>query len=596
LFVDLDSVGQDEAGRRLDAPFGERHEVDRGQEESGPAPAEEVGLLGTVGGSEGDDAAVRKERPGRLQALGEARGGRHPEAPEERHDVDRLAVEAGDRASALLEETESGEREGDAQKENGRLMADRSHGGGLFHALNCRLQPSVPHRHHVTSSQPNSASTPRVDALLAAAGIGRGEVVRTIDERDEMVAFLARMARGDRDRADLAYFQTGLNIASSLLQIVRWRFGSLQKVGSLLDFASGYGRISRFLAREIPPDRLWVSDIYDEALTFQSQHLGVQTLPSSLDPQRFAPAERFDVILVTSLFSHLPTRLFTAWLDALAALLTPGGLLVFSVHGEDILPPGETLPEEGLLFQEISESGSLSTGDYGSTWVSEAFVRRSIEQVARGASWTAHRLRRALCNYQDLWVVVPGEPPAMPLEYRWDPMLAFEELKVLPEGAMRISGWCGTLGGAFPRAVQVQVGDAPAIRFPLEGPRPDVAAQLGQRFESSGWGGLLALQAPLSFTTPLAVSVEDDQGALETVLISTLEGALLDGSRLEVSYLEHVVAAEQASRTAAARQAAAVIAERERQIAWMESSRFWKLRNRWFALKSAFGAGRSNTP
>ncbi|MFP5284132.1 MAG: class I SAM-dependent methyltransferase, partial [Thermoanaerobaculia bacterium] len=249
-------------------------------------------------------------------------------------------------------------------------------------------------------------TSPYVRAFLADRGLERSDLDLAIDERDEMLGFLVGGMEGDRDKALFAYFRSGLSIADGLLQVLRWRFPD--GPGKVLDFASGYGRITRFLVREIPPERLWVSDVYEGGVRFQEERFGVRGVVSTVRPEDLDLGGTFDAILVTSLFTHLPEERFLAWLRVLLGRLEPGGVLAFSTHDPGLLVPCPAMPESGLLFQEISESGSLDTGDYGSTWVTEAFVRGAIARVAPSAS--VHRLERGLCNYQDLYLAVlePG--------------------------------------------------------------------------------------------------------------------------------------------------------------------------------------------
>ena len=239
-------------------------------------------------------------------------------------------------------------------------------------------------------------TSPYVSAFLADRGISPGEppseLDLAIDPRDEMLGFLED-GLGDRERALFAYFRSGLSVAETLLQVLRWR----KVAGRVLDFASGYGRITRFLLREIPPDRLWVADVYAEGVHFQEERFGVRGVVSTVHPEDFALDETFDAILVTSLFTHLPEERFLAWLRVLCGRLNPGGVLVFSTHDPSLLVPCPEMPESGLLFQEISESGSLATSDYGSTWATEAFVRGAVAKVVPSAS--VHRVERGLCNY-----------------------------------------------------------------------------------------------------------------------------------------------------------------------------------------------------
>src|SRR5947199_6665679 len=230
-------------------------------------------------------------------------------------------------------------------------------------------------------------SNPRVSALLADLGIDPATVDLAVDARDEMLAFLVEAHRGDRERALFHYFQSGASIADSLGQVLRWRFGEPVNVGRLLDFASGYGRVTRFLVREVPPERISVADVYADGVRFQAERFGVHGLVLTLRPEDFACGERFDAILVTSLFAHLPEERFVAWLRVLLGLLAPGGLLAFSAHSTQVLPLGAAMPETGILFAETSESGSLAKSDYGSTWVTEEFVRSALAGAAgAGAS------------------------------------------------------------------------------------------------------------------------------------------------------------------------------------------------------------------
>ena len=75
-----------------------------------------------------------------------------------------------------------------------------------------------------------------------------------------------------------------------------------------------FAGLLRLLPALVPPAQTWASDIQAPAVAFVERSFGVQGLLSSADPEQFAPAQRFDVIWVASLFSHLPQPLFQAWL------------------------------------------------------------------------------------------------------------------------------------------------------------------------------------------------------------------------------------------------------------------------------------------
>ena len=112
--------------------------------------------------------------------------------------------------------------------------------------------------------------------------------------------------------------------------------------------------------------------------------------------------------------------MFKKWLRKLYGLLAPGGILVFSVHDQAVLPSGVAMPVTGFFFQPHSESGSLDKNQYGSTWVTEDFVRKVIVEITGRAVYA--RGRRALYKHQDVYLVANGEH-VIPSDYRmaWDP-------------------------------------------------------------------------------------------------------------------------------------------------------------------------------
>lgn len=458
-------------------------------------------------------------------------------------------------------------------------------------------------------------TSPFVHALLADQGLAPGDVPLEIDARDEMLEFLVSGFEGDRERGLFAYFRSGLSIADAMSQLLLWRFGDFGRIERLLDFASGYGRVSRFLLRhfaDAPAERFWVSDIYADAVRFQEERFGVRGAVSTILPEDFDCPERFDAILVTSLFTHLPEERFVGWLRRLLGLLRPGGMLVWSVHDEAIRDPAVPMPESGILFQELSESNTLDTGDYGSTWVTEAFVRSALARATarptegrRAADGPVSLWRRplGLCNFQDLYVAVREEGVDFSgLTLHTEPFLFLERCAVsrpatpaTPEGTpavLELGGWATVLGGAV-REVEATLDGRLLAAAPVDGPRPDVAAALrDERFGHTGWAIRAPLPPGISRNAALLIlRAVDARGVGFPLWASTLETALLQVARQDFAYLSQRFAQVQAQLAETEAQAAAAIAGLQARIAAMEASRFWKLRNAWFRLKGALGIG-----
>ncbi|MEG4489428.1 methyltransferase [Microcoleus sp. D2_18a_B4] len=225
-----------------------------------------------------------------------------------------------------------------------------------------------------------------------------------ICEDDEMYLFSLNNVKDDRERAWVRYYSIGRRILDTVKQVVEWHFGSFENVPSFLDFACGYGRFTRFLIQEIPPERIWVSDIYANAVKFQTEYLGVNGIVSTGKPENYLIERKFDCILANSFFSHMPERTFTSWLQNLYDLLTPNGVLMFSVHDECLRAPDVEMPASGILFSANSESQSLDKEEYGTTYVTEKFVRETVERVSAGKAFV-HRIKKGICRFQDLYVV-----------------------------------------------------------------------------------------------------------------------------------------------------------------------------------------------
>ncbi|HPK65785.1 MAG TPA: class I SAM-dependent methyltransferase [Thermoanaerobaculia bacterium] len=403
-------------------------------------------------------------------------------------------------------------------------------------------------------------------------------VEREIAAEDEMLLWPLEHHGGDLALARADYFADGVRILSLLRQIVAWRWGSWERVGSLLDFAAGYGRLTRLLVHTLPPERLAVAEILPGALDFQRERFGVATLPSTAQPERFACERTFQLVLAGSLFTHLPRAAFTGWLGRLAALVAPGGLLVFSAHDLGLRSPAEVPPADGFLFEPRSESRALAREEYGSTWVSEAFVRAALAEAAPGRDCL--RLPRAYCGFQDLYLVgAPGETLAPPPGLDPGPEGHLDRVAFPRRDRLTLSGWArDRAADAPPTAVEIHLGDGRAHRLSEYSSRPDLPWP-----EPCAWHLEVALPPhadPGSW--PLLVLAHGAGGAVSILHAGTIASAHTTAERLrrDALFTESVTSHVRLGWEHEVLKA---------RLAAMEASRFWKLRERWFAWKRALG-------
>jgi SAM-dependent methyltransferase len=201
------------------------------------------------------------------------------------------------------------------------------------------------------------------------------------------------------------YLADGWRTLSELLVLLDSVDRPLSRMHDVLEFASGLGRFTRHLVKAIGAQRLTVSDIVQDAVDFSAQTFGVRGFVSSTEPQAVQWPQRYELVFVLSLFSHLPERTWGPWLRRLYEALAPGGLLVFSTHGPVAAGrEGVTLDARGFFFAPSSESSAIAAQDYGTTFTSAAFVQAQIEEHLGSADLVQHAPLQ-FWNHQDGWIV-----------------------------------------------------------------------------------------------------------------------------------------------------------------------------------------------
>jgi len=442
-----------------------------------------------------------------------------------------------------------------------------------------------------------------------------------IHSGDEMLGFFIHSQGRDLEQAVAMYLDSGRRIWSTERQILAWRLGPPPWKRRLLDFASGFGRVTRHIVADVAPESVWVSDIYADGVAFQEGHLGVHGIVSTTDPERFPCDLTFDAILVSSLFTHLPEARFVSWLRRLGALLAPGGLLLFSVHDMSLRDGGGEGSPAGIVFQEMSESGSLEVQEYGTSWVTEPFVRNAAAQAI--GDYPVLRIPRGLASFQDLYVVVKESGTgaadlfsSLRIEREADGFL--EHCSFDGRRSLRLSGWVADrVAGQPPKEIRIRIDGQDALSCRDLTPRPDVAGIFpADPMDAVGWQATLELpQGSTGTGSPQlsihAVSQADEELRLYSGSIAEacIRSAQLDNASLqheltrrdaahrqEIERLEATRRQEierlEALGAAYAHQLAGRQEQIEaltRRIQAMEASRFWKARNLWFRFKRAAG-------
>ena len=339
--------------------------------------------------------------------------------------------------------------------------------------------------------------------------------ITTIHGNDEMYLWDDDSPRVTSD-PNLDYLLAGRRMLSDLRPFVDWAFGGFGGISSVLDFASGYGRLTRHLIQRVPAERVWISDIQAGGVEFQVSTFGVHGFVSAAEPKNLACDRKFDLVFVASLFSHLPHRTFSSWLDRLYSLLTDRGILVFSVH--DISLTDKRPDRRGMAFIAQSESDRLDPNAYGTSYVSESYVEKAVRSVT-GRRDRVRRVPKGLCNYQDLYVVAGKDRGDLDSMDTSPGLAAFIDVQSATADALDLLGWAHDFSeSANTTEIITLINSEVVDRSPATGNRSDVAAHFGDRDAGrSGW----------SVSLPLARLAPDDVVSVRAVSPSGRDLVLL---------------------------------------------------------------------
>lgn len=235
------------------------------------------------------------------------------------------------------------------------------------------------------------------------------KLVTKIHPRDEIFHFFT--THPDHKTTPFkSYFTSGEGMLQRLQEILLETGISLEDVDSFLEFACGYGRFTRHLTMCLDPQKITVSDVYKKAIDFQKSAFGVEGFYSEINPDELDIPGEYEVIFIASLFSHLPKKTWRLWLKKLFNSLKENGVLIFSTHGPSCMAKRQTMPDSGFAYYNFSESNSLSSDDYGTTYVTPEFVLQAVKEET-GQS-VIMEIPNGLWGYQDVYVVKCSVPSA----------------------------------------------------------------------------------------------------------------------------------------------------------------------------------------
>lgn len=254
--------------------------------------------------------------------------------------------------------------------------------------------------HHITQEMKETNVSDKIDTICKNASM-KHNVISDVHPNDFIFKFLIENTSfDDASGAIRYYFDDGSRSAEKLTSLITDFFEPEDSSIQLLEFASGYGCVTRHLSNYLPNVSIASCDIHEEAINFIESEIGIPAILSHSLPEKLETPNHYDVIFALSFFSHMPIVTWKRWLQALKSKLKNGGYLIFTTHGMESRKcfNNPKIGPEGFWFSPQSEQGDLDTSDYGQTIVSPNFVFNQICEdkdariiLFRKAYWWEHQ-------------------------------------------------------------------------------------------------------------------------------------------------------------------------------------------------------------
>jgi len=229
-------------------------------------------------------------------------------------------------------------------------------------------------------------------------------VTPEVHDRDFTMRFLlTNPAFAAREHAVKYYFSDGRKSCEMLKGLLILLGRDPAAPMRMLEFAAGYGCLTRHWAKVMPAASVTAWDTNPEAAAFIAAETGTAALAIPAAPDSLPADRAFDVVLALSFLSGLCEEAWGRWLEALWGRVAPGGHLIFTVQGPasaKLMTPAR-IPAGGLLFEPDRDSGAETAT--GRSFADRGFVEREVrlrlqEEIAlhKPELWWGH---------QDLYVV-----------------------------------------------------------------------------------------------------------------------------------------------------------------------------------------------
>ncbi len=240
--------------------------------------------------------------------------------------------------------------------------------------------------------------------LLAANSLDAAQRA-LLAEVESRISYEDGMYKGDGAH----YFRVGLDAIRCIEEALA--AAHVTSVKNILDFPCGYGRVLRFLVRRFPDAHVTACELMPDAVRFCARTFKAVPAQSTYELDTLVLGTLYDLIWCGSLATHLDARRTRALLRFFARHLAPGGLLVFTTHGDyvagrvlqladfyglrraDIPALVESFRQTGHGYLDYPEQAGYGVSLSAPAWVrAEAQAAGTLREVYfRARGWDEHQ-------------------------------------------------------------------------------------------------------------------------------------------------------------------------------------------------------------
>jgi cyclopropane fatty-acyl-phospholipid synthase-like methyltransferase len=182
------------------------------------------------------------------------------------------------------------------------------------------------------------------------------------------------------------FIRIGRGCAEKVIERLEGTGAHLRTGSRVLDFGCGCDRTIAWLMERFPDVEFHGVDVDSEAIEWCARHFRTgQFLATQESPPLPFPEGYFDVIYCISVFTHLNEKMQDEWIAELRRILRAGGVLVFTVHGQNAtsgLTPEDlnALETAGFVHKKSRKLHGIVPEWYHTTWHSRAYVMKHFTQ------------------------------------------------------------------------------------------------------------------------------------------------------------------------------------------------------------------------